>query len=125
MMKPRLLPVSVLALMLGLFVAACGSDDETRPLPTSGTIDMNEGSPTPTATESPVPEGMDPEDVPIERATQQRLERIALKEVGGGRVEEIERSDDVTHAYEVEVEQADDDYTVLISEDLEVVGVEE
>ncbi|MGJ9413242.1 hypothetical protein ACHAAC_11105 [Aeromicrobium sp. CF4.19] len=122
MMNHRRLATAALALALALGVSACGSDDETRPLPTSGTLDMEESSASPTPSVSP--DGDDADDAPIDRSTRERLERVALEEVGDGRVEDVERSDDSSHAYEVDVERRDDDVTVEISEDFEVVRVD-
>ena len=54
-----------------------------------------------------------------------QLEKVALDEVGQGRVTDVERSDDRDHAYEVEVDLGnDDDVSVEIAEDLSVVRVD-
>ncbi|GAA2075261.1 hypothetical protein GCM10009821_12880 [Aeromicrobium halocynthiae] len=111
-----------LTAVLALGVSACGSDDEARPIPTSGSIEMDESaSPSPQAT---APRGDDGDDV-TDPELRERLEQIALDEVGDGRIDDVEYSDDSTHAYEVEVDLASgDDVTVEISEDFEVVRVD-
>lgn len=122
----RTLSTTAVAAVLALGVSACGSDDDVRPIPTSGAIEMDESaspsaSPTPQAT---APRGEDGDDV-TDPELRQRLEQIALDEVGDGRIDDVEYSDDSTHAYEVEVDLArGDDVTVEISEDFEVVRVD-
>ena len=59
------------------------------------------------------------------RQPRPELEKIALDEVGEGRVTDVEYSDDRDHAYEVEVDLGnDDDVTVEIAEDKSVVRVD-
>lgn len=118
----RTLSTVAVAAVLALGLSACGSDDDARPIPTSGSIEMDEtASPTP---ETTAPRGDDGDDV-TDPELRERLEQIALDEVGDGRIDDVEYSDDGTHAYEVEVDLANgDDVTVEISEDFEVVRVD-
>ena len=120
----RTLSTVTVATVLALGLSACGSDDDARPIPTSGSIEMDadaSASPTPQTTTA---RGGDGDDV-TDPELRERLERIALDEVGDGRIDDVEYSDDATHAYEVEVDLPnDDDVTVEISEDFEVVRVD-
>ena len=70
----------------------------------------------------------DPFDQDNDRLTGSSLERAsdaALAEVGGGTVTEAERSDDLDHAYTVEVRREDgSDVDVELDDDYKVVRVE-
>lgn len=122
----RLLSTIALGAVLGLGLAACGSDDdETRPLPGDSSLEMDGNSSSSPSASPSSGTYTDPEDEPIDDETRQRLEQVALDEVGDGRVDDVERSDDSTHAYEVDIDLPnDEDVTVEIAEDFSVVRVD-
>lgn len=126
MKTTRLLAASATALVLALGMTACGSDDaddDVVPAATSA-LSSTESAP---ASESPSAgstDGGDGDDV-TDAGLRGQLEKVALDEVGQGRVTDVEHSDDRDHAYEVEVDLGnDDDVSVEIAEDLSVVRVD-
>lgn len=120
----RNLTATALAAVLALGLTACGSDDEPAPAAEPTTAAATEATPSPAGDEDRS-DDRDDDDRAIDAETRDRLERIALDEVGEGRVEDVERSDDRDHAYEVEIElPGDDDVSVEISEDFKVVRVD-
>ena len=68
----------------------------------------------------------DPEDAPISDADRAKVEAAGLKAAGGdGKVTDLERSDDLDHAWEVEVTFADGrDVDVELAEDFSVTRVD-
>lgn len=123
----RNLTATAVAAVLALGLTACGSDDEPAPVAAEPSASASTD-----ATTSPDRDddrddrdARDADDQPIDAETRDRLERIALDEVGQGRVDDVERSDDRTHAYEVDIDlSGDEDVTVEIDEDFEVVRVD-
>lgn len=125
MTTPRLLARSLggtVAVVLALSLSACGSDDDDDDVATpavTATTDSGTVAPTDAA-----PTNGDGDDV-TDADLRAQLEKIALDEVGEGRVTDVENSDDADHAYEVEVDLGnDDDVSVEIAEDLSVVRVD-
>lgn len=114
----RALAATTTALVLALGVSACGSDDDdddVRPAATSAPAATADASTSAAPLDGPVDDA----------ALRSELEKIALDEVGEGRVTDVEYSDDRDHAYEVEVDLGnDDDVTVEIAEDTSVVRVD-
>jgi uncharacterized membrane protein YkoI len=115
----RALAATTTALVLALGVSACGSDDDddddARPAATSAPAATADASTSAAPLDGPVDDA----------ALRSELEKIALDEVGEGRVTDVEYSDDRDHAYEVEVDLGnDDDVTVEIAEDKSVVRVD-
>ncbi len=114
----RALAATTTALVLALGVSACGSDDDdddVRPAATSAPAATADASTSAAPLDGPVDDA----------ALRGELEKIALDEVGEGRVTDVEYSDDRDHAYEVEVDLGnDDDVTVEIAEDKSVVRVD-
>lgn len=125
MKTTRLLAASATALVLALGMSACGSDadDDVVPAATSAPS-STESAPTSQSPSAGSTNGGDGDDV-TDADLRGQLEKIALDEVGQGRVTDVERSDDRDHAYEVEVDLGnDDDVSVEIAEDLSVVRVD-
>lgn len=125
MKTTRLLAASATALVLALGMAACGSDDADDDVVPAATSAPSSTESAPTS-ESPsagstAGDGDDVTDADLRG----QLEKVALDEVGQGRVTDVEHSDDRDHAYEVEVDLGnDDDVSVEIAEDLSVVRVD-
>ncbi|KQO36090.1 MULTISPECIES: hypothetical protein [unclassified Aeromicrobium] len=126
MKTTRLLAASATALVLALGMTACGSDDaddDVVPAATSS-AQSTESAPTSESPSAGSTNGGDGDDV-TDADLRGQLEKVALDEVGQGRVTDVERSDDRDHAYEVEVDLGnDDDVSVEIAEDLSVVRVD-
>ncbi|MCR4514284.1 hypothetical protein [Aeromicrobium sp. 50.2.37] len=125
MKTTRLLAASATALVLALGVSACGSgDDDVVPAATSSAQSSTESAPTSQSPSAGSTDGGDGDDV-TDAELRGQLEKVALDEVGQGRVTDVEYSDDRDHAYEVEVDLGnDDDVSVEIAEDMSVVRVD-
>ena len=126
MKTTRLLAASATALVLALGMSACGSDDDDDVVPdaTSSAQSSTESAPTSQSPSAGSTDGGDGDDV-TDAELRGQLEKVALDEVGQGRVTDVEHSDDRDHAYEVEVDLGnDDDVSVEIAEDLSVVRVD-
>lgn len=125
MKTTRLLAASATAVVLALGMTACGSDDADDDVVPAATSAPSSTESAPMA-ESPsagstAGDGDDVTDADLRG----QLEKVALDEVGQGRVTDVEHSDDRDHAYEVEVDLGnDDDVSVEIAEDLSVVRVD-
>lgn len=68
----------------------------------------------------------DADDVPLTETERASAQAAALAEIGSGTVTDIDRSDDVTHAFEVEVTREDGtDVDVLLNAEFGVVALDE
>lgn len=126
MKTTRLLAASATALVLALGMAACGSDDaDDDVVPAAPSAPSStESAPTSESPSAGSTSGGDGDDV-TDADLRGQLEKVAVDEVGQGRVTDVEHSDDRDHAYEVEVDLGnDDDVSVEIAEDLSVVRVD-
>ncbi|MET0990037.1 MAG: PepSY domain-containing protein [Glaciihabitans sp.] len=95
------------------------NDDSATSAVTPGTTTDE----TPAATQ---PGAVDADDVPLTDAERTSAQDAALAQVGSGTVTDIDRSDDSTHAFEVEVTRDDGtDVDVLLNAEFGVVGVDE
>ena len=68
----------------------------------------------------------DADDVPLSETERASAQAAALAEIGSGTVTDVDRSDDATHAFEVEVTREDGtDVDVLLNAEFGVVGLDE
>lgn len=128
--RPLAAPIvgTATTVVLALGLSACGSDDGDDVAATSTSAPApSESAPAPSDA-APVDPSATPRDDDgdvMDAELRAELEKIALDEVGRGRVSDVEYSDDRSHAYEVDVELGnDDDVTVEIAEDKSVVRVD-
>ena len=95
------------------------SQDDTRTDDDAGKSASNDSASNETAAN-------DPENAPISDSDRSKAEAAGLKAAGGdGKVTDLERSDDLDHAWEVEVTYADGrDIDVELAEDFTVTRVD-
>jgi uncharacterized membrane protein YkoI len=95
----------------------------------NGTSGSTEGTNGSSDSQSPAPAqsgSTDADDVPLTDAERTSASDAALAEIGSGAVTDIDRSDDTTHAFEVEVTREDGtDVDVLLNAEFGVVGLDE
>lgn len=85
-------------------------------------ITVQSESASPMATSEPRPgERVESDDRPLWPEEARRARRAALAAAGGGRVSELDRSDDPGEAYEVEVIMDGREYDIALDLDFEVV----
>jgi uncharacterized membrane protein YkoI len=100
------------------------NDSSTSTGTDSNGTDSNGMDSSGTATTAPT--SGDADDVPLTDAERTSAEAAALAQVGSGTVTDIDRSDDVDHAFEVEVTQADGtDVDVELDSNFSVVRVDD
>ncbi|GAA0195169.1 hypothetical protein GCM10008944_10090 [Cytobacillus oceanisediminis] len=125
MKTTRLLAASATAVVLALGMTACGSDDADDDVVPAATSAPSSTESAPMAESSSAGSTAGDGDDVTDADLRGQLEKVALDEVGQGRVTDVEHSDDRDHAYEVEVDLGnDDDVSVEIAEDLSVVRVD-
>lgn len=120
------LAVALVAIVLaagafGALIASGGDSDDADPITFGGPA-----ASTPTAEQTPPTqasptEPVDADDAPIPAAEIKAIEAAALKFAGGGSVTEIDRSDDIGEAFEVEVMTNAGEVDVALDDNLERV----
>jgi hypothetical protein len=131
-MKVTLVIGIIAAVLAGALLATALGDDDPQEVVTVGSP-VSDQAASVDATQPPVersladppPHGnaqyLEPDDRPIGRAELDRVRDAALRTVGGGTVTDIDRSDDLGVAYEVEVVQNGLDIDVRLDKDLRTV----
>lgn len=121
------LAVALVAIVLaagafGALIASGGDSDDADPITLSGpAASTPTAKQTPAAAQASPTEHVDADDVPIPAAEIKAIEAAALKFADGGSVTEIDRSDDVGEAFEVEVMTNAGEVDVALDDNLERV----
>jgi hypothetical protein len=114
-----IMALSLAAGVLGALVVKGGdSDDELAPITVGAVPAAATTNAEPAGGSPPV---VDAEDVPIAPDELDEIHRAALEITGGGTVVEVDRSDDVGEAYEVEVLTDQGEVDVALDENLKRV----
>ena len=140
-MKLTIVLAVVVAALGGALLATIIRDDGTSPVVQQEPASQFAQAPAPTATATPAPEQtaqtddagsggtsgrayVEPEDRPISRHELARVRDAATQAVGGGRVTDIDRSDDYGVAYEVEIVRSGQEVDVRLDRRLSLVATD-